>query len=193
MRKATPGRAPARALPGLPAVEDPAHVRKLHAREPGDLRVARGWRLGPHREGRRPSSGDERHGEVGRARSTCEVAEQGRATGGGGDGGKGLAQGERGPGRRTPDTEPEPRCVLRTGSRTTGCRTGQAGEVHGPSGPSSSGSPSGPEGGAQCVSSARWDLCGGHRAIGVPTATRFIGYAKSLQPPAPAPRLPAAL
>ena len=28
-----------------------------------------------------------------------------------------------------------------------------------------------PEGGAQCVSSARWDLCGGRRATGVPTAT----------------------
>ena len=24
---------------------------------------------------------------------------------------------------------------------------------------------------AQCVSSARWDLCGGHRVTGVPTAT----------------------
>ena len=28
-----------------------------------------------------------------------------------------------------------------------------------------------PEGGAQCVSSARWDLCGGRRVTGVPTAT----------------------
>jgi hypothetical protein len=28
-----------------------------------------------------------------------------------------------------------------------------------------------PKAGAQCVSSARWDLCGGRRATGVPTAT----------------------
>ena len=28
-----------------------------------------------------------------------------------------------------------------------------------------------PEGGAQCVSSARWDLCGGCRVTGIPTAT----------------------
>jgi hypothetical protein len=27
------------------------------------------------------------------------------------------------------------------------------------------------EGGAQCVSSARWDLCGGYRVTGIPTAT----------------------
>ncbi len=31
------------------------------------------------------------------------------------------------------------------------------------------------EGGAQCVSSACWDLCGGYRATGIPTATcRFV-------------------
>ena len=28
-----------------------------------------------------------------------------------------------------------------------------------------------PEAGAQCVSSARWDLCGGCRVTGIPTAT----------------------
>ena len=27
-----------------------------------------------------------------------------------------------------------------------------------------------PEAGAQCISSARWDLCGGCRVIGIPTA-----------------------
>ena len=30
-----------------------------------------------------------------------------------------------------------------------------------------------PEAGAQCVSSARWDLCGGCRVTGIPTATKI--------------------
>jgi hypothetical protein len=30
-----------------------------------------------------------------------------------------------------------------------------------------------PEAGAQCVSSARWDLCGGCRGTGIPTATKI--------------------
>ena len=34
-----------------------------------------------------------------------------------------------------------------------------------------------PEVGAQCGSSARWDLCGGRRETGVPTATYFQYYA----------------
>jgi hypothetical protein len=32
-----------------------------------------------------------------------------------------------------------------------------------------------PKAGAQCGSSARWDLCGGRRVTGVPTAIEFAG------------------
>ncbi len=32
-----------------------------------------------------------------------------------------------------------------------------------------------PEVGAQCISSACWDLCGGCRVTGIPTATWIIG------------------
>ncbi len=35
-----------------------------------------------------------------------------------------------------------------------------------------------PEVGAQCISSACWDLCGGCRATGIPTATAEIALAK---------------
>jgi len=31
-----------------------------------------------------------------------------------------------------------------------------------------------PEVGAQCISSACWDLCGGCRATGIPTATKIL-------------------
>ena len=54
-RKATPWAALWRAAPGLCAVRDPAHVWKLHAREPGDPRDARhGTRGGPGGEGHAP-------------------------------------------------------------------------------------------------------------------------------------------
>src|SRR5438445_167929 len=49
---------------------------------------------------------DERTWEVGQTCSTCEVSEQGRATGGGGDGGKGSGQREPASAKRVPDTEP---------------------------------------------------------------------------------------
>jgi hypothetical protein len=35
-----------------------------------------------------------------------------------------------------------------------------------------------PEVGAQCISSACWDLCGGCRATGIPTATKYLNIAK---------------
>src|SRR5246127_4151851 len=43
---------------------------------------------------RRTYADDERKWEVGKLHSTCEVAEQSRGTGSGGDGGKGAGQGE---------------------------------------------------------------------------------------------------
>jgi hypothetical protein len=42
---------------------------------------------------RKAYADDERTWEVGQLRNTCEVAERGRGTGSGGDGGKGLAKG----------------------------------------------------------------------------------------------------
>ena len=51
-RKATPRMAPARAIRGPRAVEEPWHVRKLHAREPGEPIAARApIRRGPLGEG----------------------------------------------------------------------------------------------------------------------------------------------
>ena len=44
--------------------------------------------------------------EVGQARITYEAAEQRRTSGRGGGGGKGPDQGEHGPAKRVPDTEP---------------------------------------------------------------------------------------
>jgi hypothetical protein len=42
MRKATPEVSPRRDTQGLRGVRDPLHVRKQHAREPGDPLFARG-------------------------------------------------------------------------------------------------------------------------------------------------------
>src|SRR5580693_3593494 len=54
-RKATPLAAKGRAARGLCAVGDPAHVWKLHAREPGDPKDARhGTGGGPGGEGHAP-------------------------------------------------------------------------------------------------------------------------------------------
>src|SRR5215469_11936935 len=51
-RKATPRMAPARAIRGPRAVREPGHVRKLHAREPGEPIAARApIRRGPLGEG----------------------------------------------------------------------------------------------------------------------------------------------
>jgi hypothetical protein len=52
---------------------------------------------------------DERTWEVGQTHSTGEVSEQGRATGGGGDGGKGFDQGKSATAKRVPDSEPDRR------------------------------------------------------------------------------------
>jgi hypothetical protein len=52
---------------------------------------------------------DERTWEVGQTQSTGEVSEQGRATGGGGDGGKGFDQEKSAIAKRVPDSEPDRR------------------------------------------------------------------------------------
>src|SRR5260370_15144965 len=57
----------------------------------------------------RTHADDERTREVGQTSSTCEVPEQGRATGGGGDGGKRSDQREPATAKRVPDTEPDGR------------------------------------------------------------------------------------
>jgi hypothetical protein len=70
------------------------HADKQHAREPGDLQHALVRRPRPVREGHKPHGGRARAGEAGVCRSTCDAAEQGRATFGGGCGGKGRDEGE---------------------------------------------------------------------------------------------------
>src|SRR5207237_6394466 len=57
----------------------------------------------------RTHADEERTREVGQIRNTCEVPEQGRATGGGGDGGKRSDQREPATAKRVPDTEPDGR------------------------------------------------------------------------------------
>jgi len=132
----------ARVAGGPREVGEPVHVRNLHAREPGDptialppgtVRAARG-RL-------RPNARDVRSWEVGLPHSTGEAVEQGAVwlrrwwrEGG-------SARGTR-PAQHAPDTEPGQVCQVRwtvcVGSGLM--RTGV-----------------GPERGAQCGSSARWD------------------------------------
>src|SRR5580704_5510091 len=73
---------------------------------------------------------DERTREVGQPCSTCEVHEQRRATGGGGDGGKRAGQREPASAKRVPDTEPEQRAqCARAG--TSSSSKGQEVAVHG--------------------------------------------------------------
>ena len=60
----------------------------------------------------RTHADDERPQEVGQVRSTGEVSEQSRATGGGGDGGKGAGQREPAPAKRAPDTAPAQRATV---------------------------------------------------------------------------------
>src|SRR5882762_8104137 len=79
MRKAPSGAPISRGATESRAVTDPEHVR-THA-------------------------DDERTWEVGQTYCTGEVPEQRRATGRGGDGGKGSGQREPAPAKRVPDTE----------------------------------------------------------------------------------------
>ena len=94
------------------AVGDPVHVRKLPAREPGDLGGA--CREVAGRWGRRkPHAPRVRRRGVGPGRSTREGSEQGRATVGGGSGGKGRDRGERRRVRHGPHTEADRPCPKR--------------------------------------------------------------------------------
>ena len=115
-------------------------------------------RCGPLGEGLRPHARDVRSWEVGLPHSTGEAVEQGAVwlrrwwrEGG-------SARGTR-PAQHAPDTEPGQVCQVRwtvcVGSGLM--RTGV-----------------GPERGAQCGSSARWDLCGGPPERAVPTATAVV-------------------
>jgi len=104
----------------------------------------------------RPYARDERSWEVGSPHSTDEAAEQCRGTGGGGGGGKGATQGERDQ-QIASRTQCRARCVMCAGSRASSRASARPGAR--------------PERGAQCGSSARWDLCGGPPERVVPTAT----------------------
>src|SRR5208282_2445756 len=72
---------------------------------------------------------DERAREVGQAWSTDEVAEQRRATGGGGDGGKRSGQREPATAKRAPDSEPARRAQC-AGAGTASSKQGQEDKVH---------------------------------------------------------------
>jgi hypothetical protein len=95
----------ARAVGGPRAVGEPMHARSLHAREPGDpMSALPPARVRAARGRRKPYARDVRSWEVGLPRSTCEAAEQRRASGHGGGGGKEAARGERGQ-RHVPRTQ----------------------------------------------------------------------------------------
>jgi len=94
------------------AVGDPVHVRKLVAREAGELGGAcREWQGGGGR--RQPHAPHARRRGVGPGRSTREGSEQGRATVGGGSGGQGRERGERRRVHHGPHTEADRPCPMR--------------------------------------------------------------------------------
>ena len=146
----------ARVAGGPREVGEPVHVRNLHAREPGDptialppgtVRAARG-RLRPHAR-------DVRSWEVGLPHSTGEAVEQGRCA---------AAEMVEGRGQREGNAASTTRPGHRAGTGASSVldRVRRFGpdrtDVR-------------PERGAQCGSSARWDLCGGPPERAVPTAT----------------------
>ena len=152
------GRALARARRGPRVVADPAHAKRLHAREPADLRTVcsrEGSR--PAREGELPHDWRERGGGVGPRRSTNEPTEQGRGIDPacGGWGGKGADQGEHRAGPHAPD-------IGRGKARVPGTGWCAPSRRHAPGV------------GAVCVSGARTDLCGGRSGMTVSTATHFF-------------------
>src|SRR6266436_9030087 len=132
-------------------VLEPAHAEKQHAREPGDLLHVLVNRPRPVREGHKPNGGRERTGEVGLCRTTCEPAEQGRETFGGGRGGKGTDRGEHRSISHVPDTERK-----RMSQGWHEVRQASPPLIHGKS---------------RMRKRARTDLCGGRSAMVVPTAT----------------------
>src|SRR5215470_15330442 len=107
----------------------PRGLRPRARTETPRTRTGRSWVRPPPME-RWDASGsprthvdDERAQEVGQSRNTCEVAEQGRATGGGGDGGKGTGQREPAPAKRAPDSVPARRAQC-AGAGTSGSKSG---------------------------------------------------------------------
>jgi hypothetical protein len=99
--------------------------------------------------------GDARLREVGQAHSTCEVPEQRRPQAGGGDGGKGLGQGEMPPTKQATRTQSRERPAQCVGRHAFGSPLPHVGS----------------KARARCGNSARRDLRGGRRATAVPTAT----------------------
>src|ERR1043166_241969 len=77
----------------------------------------------------RTHADDERAGAVGQFRTTEEVPEQSRATGGGGDGGKGTGQGQFATAHHSPDSGPG-QGGTRAGANTEGCTARQGGEIY---------------------------------------------------------------
>lgn len=161
-RKATRMGALSRAPRRPHVVRDPGmHGRSLRGNREISRPAAAVRSGGPHREGRKAEADDARTGEVGQVHSTKEVREQSRRGGRGADGGKAPAQGERQVAKHTPDTAPAA-CV-------TGAALATRGTVWDAQSPNAT--MLSPERGARCGNSARRDLCGGRRAIAVPTAT----------------------
>jgi len=130
-RKAIPPVALSRVAGGPRGVEEPEHACDLFMLRTGRSRARpcrrmmprpgwlAGWQVGGWRDARgtlRRYALDERAREVGQARSTCEAAEQRRASGRGGGGGKGPAQGERGQ-QNASRTQSRARRVKCAGSR----------------------------------------------------------------------------
>jgi len=77
----------------------------------------------------RTHADDEQAGAVGQFRTTEEVLEQSRATGGGGDGGKGTGQEEFATVRRSPDPGPGQGGTW-AGADTAGSKARQGGAIH---------------------------------------------------------------
>ena len=146
----------ARVAGGPREVGEPVHVRNLHAREPGDPTIAlppgtvrAAWgRLRPHAR-------DVRSWEVGLPHSTGEAVEQGRCA---------AAEMVEGRGQREGNAASTTRPGHRAGTGASSVldRVRRFGPDR---------SDVRPERGAQCGSSARWDLCGGPPERAVPTAT----------------------
>src|SRR5664279_1519905 len=156
-RKALSLVALARVARGPRAVKEPGHAQNLHARRTGRSHDCPPTRRGAGRSGKAmPYARDERLWEVGQPHSTCEAAEQGRESGCGGGGGKGAGRGEHGQ-QDAPRTQGRNWCVNMRWIVCAGEGLAQ--------------SDAGPEPGAQCGSSARWDLCGGPPERAVPTAS----------------------
>src|SRR5205814_8534247 len=93
------------------------------------------------------------------------AGEQGGAIRCGVGGAKGWGQGECGPAKHVPDTEPDKRATG-VGPHTANCTSAVCGHS--------------PKVGAVCGKAARTDLCGGRSAMSVPTATVTLRVAMTV-------------